>query len=223
MKKLFLLLPLLGLTSCVAPKDSADASASNLDQSKPVYRSSRFGVGVGYSEQAAEAPKETAAEKKLTPTEVVVPAPVSAEATPTTVRKPLFSFLSKKPATAALPKATAAAPKVSPTPAAVAPPVPRKPFFSFLMKNDPPKALVVAQPSVKKPAQAAQQVKNVPAELPKRDLDDDDLRLPDMLTMPEKNEFESTNPSAGKSPGGGAVIARPPTDPPSRPKIKGNP
>jgi hypothetical protein len=89
------------------------------------------------------------------------------------------------------------------------------------MKKEPPKALVVeAPPARKKPSQVAR-VKETPPELPKND--EDGLRLPDMLTMPEKNEFQSTNPSAVKPGSGGAVIARPPTDPPARPKPKESP
>lgn len=50
---------------------------------------------------------------------------------------------------------------------------------------------------------------------------DDDLRLPEeeFLKMPGEGEFRiAGGASPNASPNGGAVIVRPPTDPPSRPK-----
>ena len=53
------------------------------------------------------------------------------------------------------------------------------------------------------------------------DLPDDGIRMPDMLGMPGDGDFRSTNPLGQKtSSGAGAVISRPPTDPPSRVKAK---
>jgi hypothetical protein len=49
-------------------------------------------------------------------------------------------------------------------------------------------------------------------------LPDDGIRLPDMLAMPGDGEFRATTPKGRTD--AGAVIARPPTDPPSRPKPK---
>jgi hypothetical protein len=50
---------------------------------------------------------------------------------------------------------------------------------------------------------------------------DDGIRLPDMLGLPGDSEFRtSASPPTPLSPGGGAVVARPPTDPPSRPKVE---
>ena len=49
--------------------------------------------------------------------------------------------------------------------------------------------------------------------------EDDGLRMPDMLAMPGEGDFRSTNPAAPKAgAASGAVIARPPTDPPTRVK-----
>jgi hypothetical protein len=84
-----------------------------------------------------------------------------------------------------------------------------------------PKAIVVAPPPApEKPQQAVvEPVVSEPAIPSKKP--DDGIRLPDMLAMPEEGEFRATNPSAPKPDGGsGAVIARPPTEPPSRPKPK---
>lgn len=98
---------------------------------------------------------------------------------------------------------------------------PRKSWFSFLQKKDPPKALAAESPrpavkSARKSAPAGDLPRN-----PSGNLSNDGLRLPDMLTMPEKGEFQSANPTAAKTGGGtGAVTVRPPTDPPSRPKPK---
>lgn len=76
-----------------------------------------------------------------------------------------------------------------------------------------PKAIVVEEPNQRK---VEEPVAEVP-EIEEPGLPDDGLRLPDMLTMPGDAEFRSTRP-APDEPGSGAVIARPPTDPPSRPK-----
>ena len=51
-------------------------------------------------------------------------------------------------------------------------------------------------------------------------LPDDGLRMPDMVTMPEEGEFRSTNPEPKMGTQGGAVISRPPTEPPSRVKAQ---
>lgn len=47
----------------------------------------------------------------------------------------------------------------------------------------------------------------------------DDLRMPDLLRLPSDEDFRSAGPSK-TSTDSGAVIARPPTDPPSRVKPK---
>ena len=78
----------------------------------------------------------------------------------------------------------------------------------------PPKALVVEQAAVpKKPEKVLPPVVSE-SELPA--LPDDGIRMPDMLGMPGDGDFRSTNPIGLKE--SGAVISRPPTDPPSRVK-----
>lgn len=81
-----------------------------------------------------------------------------------------------------------------------------------------PKAIVVqegaSEPIPKSPPTLAQD-ENAQPDLP--DLQNDGLRLPDLLELPGDEQFRTDVP--GKpTPGGGAVISRPPTDPPSRPK-----
>ena len=83
-----------------------------------------------------------------------------------------------------------------------------------------PKAIVVELPKSPKtdPATApALADANLPAQ------PDDGIRLPDMLAMPGDSEFRATAPNVAKSStDASAVISRPPTDPPSRPKLKKN-
>ncbi|MCX6868076.1 MAG: hypothetical protein NTV46_18055 [Verrucomicrobia bacterium] len=78
-----------------------------------------------------------------------------------------------------------------------------------------PKATVVAPAPAPKKSQAP-----ADPEFPVPDLPDDGIRLPDMLAMPGDGEFRATRPNTSKPGPDGAVIARPPTDPPSRPKPK---
>ena len=83
-----------------------------------------------------------------------------------------------------------------------------------------PKAHVVEPP--KPPSETAAVVPTVadPGPLPPSD---GGIRLPDMLALPGDAEFRATSPTAtqkSKS-DSGAVISRPPTDPPSRPKPAG--
>ena len=78
-----------------------------------------------------------------------------------------------------------------------------------------PKATVVeSAPATRKSRTAADSSLNLP------DLPDDGIRLPDMLAMPGDGEFRATRPGTSMAGPEGAVIARPPTDPPSRPKPK---
>jgi hypothetical protein len=81
-----------------------------------------------------------------------------------------------------------------------------------------PKAVIVeAAPAPKKEKTEEPAV----ADLPPANSDDDGIRLPEMLDLPGEGEFRATTPIAPKAPGeAGAVISRPPTDPPSRPKPK---
>ena len=79
------------------------------------------------------------------------------------------------------------------------------PKANVVEETPAPKKEVVAKPDVPEPP-----VPSAP---------DDGLRLPDMMTMPSDNELRATNPSQAPAPSGvGAVIARPPTEPPSRQK-----
>jgi hypothetical protein len=96
-----------------------------------------------------------------------------------------------------------------------------KSWFSFLQKKDPPKALAAEQtrPAVKT-ARKSSSSGDLPRN-PSGDFSNNGLRLPDMLTMPDKGEFQSVTPTTPKTGvGPGAVTVRPPTDPPSRPKTK---
>ena len=79
----------------------------------------------------------------------------------------------------------------------------------------PHKAVVVAATPATQKKQASA---DPPLSLP--DLPDDGIRLPDMLAMPGDTEFRATRPNTSKVGPDGAVVARPPTDPPSRPKPK---
>jgi hypothetical protein len=84
----------------------------------------------------------------------------------------------------------------------------------------PPKATVVAESPVKK-IEKAPEPAAVPEPLIPELPGDDGLRMPDILAMPEDSDFRATNPVVPKSgPDSGAVISRPPTDPPSRVKPK---
>lgn len=82
-----------------------------------------------------------------------------------------------------------------------------------------PKAVVVESPLAPKPVQATA---SEPAAKPKRPaLPDDGLRLPDMVTMPGDDEFRTAKkPPAGGDAESGAVISRPPTEPPAKPKAE---
>jgi hypothetical protein len=79
-----------------------------------------------------------------------------------------------------------------------------------------PKAAVVEQAPVPKKEAAPEPV------VPEPELSafpDDGLRLPEMLDLPSDGDFRATNPPASKiANDAGAVISRPPTDPPSRVK-----
>ena len=89
----------------------------------------------------------------------------------------------------------------------------------LLVSCIPPKAVVVATP----PASPKKSQKTAPAvatETALPPIPDDDLRMPsNLLELPGEGEFRTTTPpeaKAGKE--AGAVIARPPTDPPRRTK-----
>lgn len=84
-----------------------------------------------------------------------------------------------------------------------------------------PKKAIVVEEAPKKPAPKVEQP--VIAEVPIPQDPNDGLRGIDdmMLSLPSENEFRATVPVPG--PGGpesNAVISRPPTDPPPRPKPK---
>ncbi len=87
----------------------------------------------------------------------------------------------------------------------------------------PPKATVVeAAPTAQKKVEKAPEP--VALEEPLMPVSQDDgLRMPgNMLELPSDNDFRATNPTA-KPGDAGAVISRPPTDPPSRVKPKEEP
>lgn len=78
-----------------------------------------------------------------------------------------------------------------------------------------PKATVIENAPARKTETAPPTVPEPPAPT----APDDGIRLPDMLAMPGEGEFRATapvTPKAGSQPN--AVISRPPTDPPARPK-----
>jgi hypothetical protein len=86
----------------------------------------------------------------------------------------------------------------------------------------PPKAAVVAEPPVKKKEE--KQPEPAATETPLPTLPDDGLRIGNMLELPSDGEFRPTSPAASKvGTDAGAVISRPPTDPPSRVKPKEDP
>jgi hypothetical protein len=83
--------------------------------------------------------------------------------------------------------------------------------FVALVSCAAPKALVVEEP---KPAPAAAAEPGV-AEAPAQAAEPDDgIRLPDMLGLPGESEFRHPTQS-GTSGSSGAVIARPPVNPPA--------
>ena len=75
-----------------------------------------------------------------------------------------------------------------------------------------------------KPADAVPVATIVPEPAPepsKPTMPDDGLRLPDMLTMPQDNEIKASASAPPANPSEPApVVARPPTDPPARPKAE---
>ena len=82
-----------------------------------------------------------------------------------------------------------------------------------------PKAIVVELPKSSTTDPAPPPAELAQTKLPSQP--DDGIRLPDMLGMPGDGEFRATAPNAPKGgPDASAVISRPPTDPPSRPKPK---
>lgn len=73
----------------------------------------------------------------------------------------------------------------------------------------PPKAIVVEEPGVRPKVENKQETATVPSE---PTVDDDGIRLPNMLGMPGENEFRSSRPATGGPSGSGAVIAKPPVE-----------
>jgi len=75
----------------------------------------------------------------------------------------------------------------------------------------PPKAIVVEEPGVRPKVEDKQETAG--AEQPSTPaVEDDGIRLPNMLGMPGENEFRSSRPASGGSSGSGAVIAKPPVE-----------
>lgn len=93
-------------------------------------------------------------------------------------------------------------------------------FVVVLASCAPPKAIVIAEAPTQKKVTPKVEEPVVP-DLPLTGLPDDGIRMPEMLGLPGDGEFRATNPSLPKTVGDtGAVISRPPTDPPSRVKPK---
>ena len=84
----------------------------------------------------------------------------------------------------------------------------------------PPKAVAVEETATPPPV-AQQPVPEVTAEVEPEVLppQDDGIRMSGLLELPDVGDYRATNPgAAGPGPGSGAVISRPPTDPPPRVK-----
>ncbi len=75
-----------------------------------------------------------------------------------------------------------------------------------------PKAIVVEETGAKPKVEKTEETAAV-EEPSKPAMDDDGIRLPDMLGMPGEGEFRSSRPTTRGTSGSGAVIARPPTEP----------
>jgi hypothetical protein len=81
-----------------------------------------------------------------------------------------------------------------------------------LLSCVPPKAIVVEETGAKPKLEKKQETAS--AELPSTPaVDDDGIRLPNMLGMPGDNEFRSSRPATNNGTGSGGVIARPPVEP----------
>ena len=82
-----------------------------------------------------------------------------------------------------------------------------------------PKAIVVGPPNARSQGQVAQTGTEKPSKPSRPALREDRIRLPDMMTLPGDDEFRTTKRNTPATDGtGGAVISRPPTEPPTRPK-----
>jgi hypothetical protein len=89
-------------------------------------------------------------------------------------------------------------------------------IFLALVSCRAPKSKVPEKPPTPAPV-AAQKPEPTPPPPAPESLPDDGIRMGNMLDLPTDSEFRSTNPNLAKPPGAqGPVIARPPTDPPSR-------
>ncbi len=79
-----------------------------------------------------------------------------------------------------------------------------------------PKATVVAEAPIKRETKVPEPTVPEP-EMPV--LPDNEIRLPQMLDLPDDKAFRASNPQPPKV-GSGGLMIRPPTDPPSRVKPK---
>ena len=88
----------------------------------------------------------------------------------------------------------------------------------------PPEPELAKPAAASKPTETAPVATIVPEAAPepsKPAMPDDGLRLPDMLTMPQDNELKASASAPPANPSEPApVVARPPTDPPVRPKAE---
>lgn len=122
----------------------------------------------------------------------------------------------------AAPAAPAPAPAPAPQETAAAPqPEPAKKsggFFSWFKKKDKtadaPAATVVEEKPVQKTPAAPKQedFAAVPEAPARKGALSEDIRLPNMLGLPEDKELKATNPSTNKNQKEGAVISRPPVE-----------
>lgn len=81
-----------------------------------------------------------------------------------------------------------------------------------------PKAVVVEEPASPTPAPAEESETPVVADAPATPaVPDDGIRLPDMLGLPGDSEFKRPTAASAPASSSGAVIARPPVNPPAQP------
>jgi hypothetical protein len=91
------------------------------------------------------------------------------------------------------------------------------PAIALALGSCAPKAEVVAETPVVKAPEKTTPVEPVAPEPAIPALPGNEFRMPDLLGLPTDADFQPTTGAAGEA-RSGAVISRPPTDPPSRVK-----